>query len=151
MDGAFLSIISQENKIEYVGARRPLVLIRKGVEQLRIDQKLLEAKMTNEDFSLFEIPADRFSIGKESELTEFQTKTITTAPGDRLFIYSDGITDQFGGSQNKRLKKKEFYNKLLKLQSKSINLQKSDFFNWLDKWKENNEQTDDILMVGIEL
>jgi len=151
MDGAFLSIISQENKIEYVGAKRPLILIRKGMGQLKIDQEFLEAKLTNENFSLFEIPADRLSIGKESELSEFQTKIITTAPGDRLFIYSDGITDQLGGSQTKRLKKKEFYNKLINLQSKSINLQKSDFFNWLDEWKENNEQTDDILMVGIEL
>ena len=35
MDGAFLSIISQENKIEYVGAKRPLILIRKGMGQLR--------------------------------------------------------------------------------------------------------------------
>lgn len=151
MDGALLSIKSQENIIEYVGAKRPLVIIRKDIRQLKIDQSLLDAKIANEDFSLFEIPADRFSIGKESELSEFQTKTITTIPGDRLFIFSDGITDQLGGSQTKRLKKKEFYNKLINLQSKSINLQKSDFFNWLDEWKENNEQTDDILMVGIEL
>jgi serine phosphatase RsbU (regulator of sigma subunit) len=121
------------------------------VGHLKVNQELLEAKLTNDDFSLFEIAADRLSIGKESELSEFQTKTITITPGDRLFIYSDGITDQLGGSQIKRLKKKEFYNKLINLQSKSINLQKSDLFNWLDEWKENNEQTDDILMVGIEL
>jgi len=151
MDGALLSIISQENKIEYVGAKRPLILIRKGVEQLRIDQQLLEAKISSDDFTLYEIPADRVSIGKESENVEFETKTISTKPGDRLFIYSDGITDQIGGSQTKRLKKKEFYEKLINLQTKSINLQKSDLFNWLDNWKENNEQTDDILMIGIEL
>jgi len=151
MDGAFLSIISQENKIEYVGAKRPLILIRKGVDLLKVNQELLEAKMSFEDFALYEIPADRISIGKESEYIEFETKTISTKPGDRLFIYSDGITDQLGGSQIKRLKKKEFYDKLINLQGKSINLQKSDFFNWLDSWKENNEQTDDILMIGIEL
>lgn len=151
MDGAFLSIASQENKIEYVGARRPLVLIRNGACQLEVDNELIDAKIANDYFSLFEITADRLSIGKESELSEFHTKTIKTAPGDRLFIFSDGITDQLGGSQTKRLKKREFYNKLLALQAKSINLQKSDLFNWLDKWKENNEQTDDILMVGIEL
>jgi len=151
MDGAFLSITSQENKIEYVGAKRPLILIRKGSNLLEIDQESLEPKITNEDFSLFEIGSDRFSIGKESEFANFQTKTISTKPGDRLFVYSDGITDQLGGSQTKRLKKKEFYNKLINLQTKSINLQKSDFFNWLDEWKENNEQTDDILMIGIEL
>lgn len=151
MDGAFLSIIPQENKIEYAGAKRPLILVRKGVEQLRNDQQLLEAKISSDNFTLYEIPADRISIGKESENAEFETKTINTKPGDRLFIYSDGITDQLGGSQTKRLKKKEFYEKLINLQTKSINLQKSDLFNWLDNWKENNEQTDDILMIGIEL
>lgn len=151
MDGVFLSIISQENKIEYVGAKRPLILIRSGMGKLEVDQELIEPKLTNDHFSLFEIPADRLSIGKESEFSEFQTKTISSAPQDKLFIYSDGITDQLGGSQTKRLKKKEFYDKLISIQSKSINLQKSDLFNWLDEWKTNNEQTDDILMIGIEL
>ena len=151
MDGGFISIVSQENKIEYVGARRPLILIRKGLEKLKVDQELIEPKLTNDNFSLFEIPGDRLSIGKESEFSEFQTKTITSAPQDRLYIYSDGITDQLGGSQTKRIKKKEFYDKLIDIQSKSIDLQKSDLFNWLDEWKTNNEQTDDILMIGIEL
>jgi len=36
MDGAFLSITSQENKIEYVGAKRPLILIRKGSNLLKL-------------------------------------------------------------------------------------------------------------------
>ena len=151
MDGLFCSIYPQDNLLEFVGAKRSLVLIRKGADPLLIDSDSLEAKINNEEYSLFEVSGDRSSIGKESEFAEFTAKKIQIRPGDRIFLYTDGITDQLGGDQQKRLKKKQFFEKLLEIQSKSINLQKSDIFNWLENWKHNNEQTDDILVIGIEL
>ncbi|MFA8433217.1 MAG: response regulator [Marinifilaceae bacterium] len=151
MDGLFCSIYSHENIMEFAGAKRSLVLIRKGVDQLRLNQEILEPKIQHDNFFLYEIPGDRISIGKESEYQEFTLNTIETQPGDRIFLFSDGITDQLGGNQVKRLKKKQFFEKLLEIQTKSINLQKSDIFNWFENWKENNEQTDDILIIGTEL
>nr|WP_320120238.1 response regulator [uncultured Marinifilum sp.] len=150
MDGVFCSIYSQDNILEFVGAKRSLVIIRKNNTQLIVDNQDYEARMSDSDFSLFEIQGDRNSIGKESEFVEFSSKKIKIQQGDRIFLYSDGITDQLGGDQHKRLKRKQFFEKLLNIQSKSINLQKSDIFNWLEQWKQNNEQTDDILMIGIE-
>lgn len=151
MDGIFCSIYPQEQLIEFVGAKRSLVLIRENNPQLIVNNEGTEAKMSNEQFSLFEIAGDRNSIGKESEFVEFTVNKIKFSPGDRIFLYSDGITDQLGGDQQKRLKRKQFFEKLLEIQTKSINLQKSDIFTWLEKWKNSNEQTDDILVVGIEL
>lgn len=151
MDGIFCSIYPQEQLIEFVGAKRSLVLIRENNLQLIVNNEGTEAKMSNEQFSLFEIAGDRNSIGKESEFVEFTVNKIKFSPGDRIFLYSDGITDQLGGDQQKRLKRKQFFEKLLEIQTKSINLQKSDIFTWLEKWKNSNEQTDDILVVGIEL
>ncbi len=151
MDGLFCSIYPQDNILEFVGAKRSLVLIRKTANSLKTDSETIDAKDKNDEYSLFEIQGDRNSIGKESEFAEFTTKKIETQPGDRVFMYTDGITDQLGGQQLKTLKKKQFYEKLMSIQSKSINLQKSDIFNWFENWKENNEQTDDILIIGIEL
>jgi len=151
MDGLFCSVYPQDNILEFVGAKRSLALIRKNADSLKVDAETIEAKDQNEEYSLFEIQGDRNSIGKESEFEEFTTKKIETKPGDRVFMYTDGITDQLGGQQLKTLKKKQFYEKLISIQSKSINLQKSDIFNWFESWKENNEQTDDILIIGIEL
>lgn len=151
MDGIFCSIYPQEQLIEFVGAKRSLVLIRENNSQLIVNNEDTEAKLSNEQFSLFEIAGDRNSIGKESEFVEFTVNKIKFSPGDRIFLYSDGITDQLGGDQQKRLKRKQFFEKLLEIQTKSINLQKSDIFTWLEKWKSSNEQTDDILVVGIEL
>lgn len=150
MDGVFCSIYPQDNILEFVGAKRSLVIIRKNNTQLIVDNQGFEARLSDSDFSLFEIPGNRNSIGKESEFVEFTSKKIKIQQGDRIFLYSDGITDQLGGDQQKRLKRKEFFEKLLGIQNKSINLQKSDIFNWLEQWKQNNEQTDDILMIGIE-
>lgn len=151
MDGIYCSIYPMNNLLEFVGAKRSLVLLRKGCEKLMIDKEEVEAKMSNEEYSLYEISGDRNSIGKESEFAEFFVKKIELQNEDRVFLYTDGITDQLGGDQQKRLKRKEFYEKLLSIQTKSINLQKSDIFNWFEKWKQNNEQTDDILMIGIEI
>jgi CheY-like chemotaxis protein len=151
MDGLFCSIYPQDNILEFAGAKRALVVLRKTSEPLKCNNQLLEAKNSNGEYSLFEIPGDRHSISKESEFVEFSTKKIETQTGDRIFLYTDGITDQLGGQQQKTIKKKQFYEKLLKIQNKSINLQKSDIFNWFESWKENNEQTDDILIIGIEL
>jgi len=151
MDGLFCSICPQDQILEFVGAKRSLVLIRKNSEPLICDNELIEVKLSNDEHFLFEIQGDRNSIGKESEFVEFTTKKIITQAGDRIFLYTDGITDQLGGQQLKTLKKKQFYDKLLTIQNKSINLQKSDIFNWFESWKENNEQTDDILIIGIEL
>ncbi|WP_321278918.1 response regulator [Marinifilum fragile] len=151
MDGIFCSIYPQEQLIEFVGAKRSLVLIRENNSQLIVNNEDTEAKLCNEQFSLFEIAGDRNSIGKESEFVEFTVNKIKFLPGDRIFLYSDGITDQLGGDQQKRLKRKQFFEKLLEIQTKSINLQKSDIFTWLEKWKSNYEQTDDILVIGIEL
>ncbi len=151
MDGLFCSIYSQENVLEFCGAKRALVILRKTSEPLKCDNQLITAKDSNDEYSLFEVPGNRHSISKESEFAEFTTKKIEIQNGDRIFLYSDGITDQLGGQQQKTIKKKQFYEKLLKIQGKSINLQKSDIFNWFESWKENNEQTDDILIIGIEL
>ncbi|WP_209319674.1 response regulator [Ancylomarina longa] len=151
MDGVFCSIYPKKNILEFAGAKRSLVLIRKNAPSLKVDNDIITPKDSNQDYSLFEIQGDRNSIGKESEFLEFTTRKIELNTGDRIFLYSDGITDQLGGEQQKRLKRKQFFNKLLDVQNKSINLQKSDIFTWFENWKHNNEQTDDILVIGIEI
>ncbi len=68
---------------------------------------------------------------------------------DYFYFFSDGITDQFGGPEGKKLMKKrllEFLDSVKELPShrKQIEL---DIF--LRKWQGNIEQTDDMLFIGI--
>ena len=68
---------------------------------------------------------------------------------DYFYFFSDGITDQFGGPEGKKLMKKrliEFLDSVKELPShrKQIEL---DIF--LRKWQNNTEQTDDMVFLGI--
>ncbi|MCT4615429.1 MAG: response regulator [Marinifilaceae bacterium] len=151
MDGIICSVNSETRIMDFVGAKRSLVVVRQGNDELMVNGKPCEPKCSSEDYVLYEIAGDRNSIGKESEFAEFTANKIEYLPGDRMFLFSDGITDQIGGNKVKKLKKKLFYEQILELQNKSINLQKSAIFSWFDSWKEENEQTDDIMIIGVEL
>jgi len=72
--------------------------------------------------------------------------------GDRVYIFSDGYIDQFGGEKNKKFLGKQFRDIIMELISTPMTDQRQVFSTTIDKWKgTNNEQTDDILVIGIEI
>jgi CheY-like chemotaxis protein len=84
-----------------------------------------------------------------NDIESIPFEEIKYAKDDYFYFFSDGITDQFGGPDGKKLMKKrliEFLEGVKELPShrKQIEL---DIF--LRKWQNNSEQTDDMLFVGI--
>ena len=67
-----------------------------------------------------------------------------------IFLYSDGITDQFGGPANKKIKK-EIFSELSTVFMQDMKTQKSHFENKLKNWQGNNEQTDDMVLIGFRI
>ena len=68
---------------------------------------------------------------------------------DYFYFFSDGITDQFGGPEGKKLMKKrliEFLDSVKELPSHSKQIELDIF---LRKWQKNTEQTDDMVFLGI--
>ncbi|GEM_PF-879144 len=101
---------------------------------------------------LIEIRADRMAIGiKELAKLPFNLEVTDIFDGDRLYLYTDGFIDQFGGQDNKRYKRTRFKNFILKIQDIPLSQQEEVFRDELDKWMNDNEQIDDILIVGVEL
>lgn len=119
-------------KLHFAGANRPLYYIK------------------NND--LEEIKADKFSIGGHdyNNLKTFTTHTFLLEKNDSLYISTDGFADQFG-QNNKKLKTKKFKEILLSIQDKSMQEQKSFLDTFIENWRENLEQTDDIQMIGIRV
>ncbi|MFL5754465.1 MAG: PP2C family protein-serine/threonine phosphatase, partial [Bacteroidia bacterium] len=71
-------------------------------------------------------------------------------PGDCLYLFSDGITDQFGGESGKKLKTSGFREWLREVSGKEMTKQKEILSDRLKKWNKEYPQTDDILLIGVK-
>ena len=103
-----------------------------------------------ENNQLIEIKADKQPIGKYSEAMPFSTNNFKFNVPLTIYLFSDGYADQFS-PDDKKLMKKRFKDIVLSIQNLSMQEQK----NYLDKfhndWKGTMEQTDDLLVIGIQL
>ena len=66
---------------------------------------------------------------------------------------SDGYSDQFGGKSHKRYQTSKLRNFLQSLKDCSLPEQGDKLYEEIEKWREekNEEQTDDILVLGIRI
>jgi len=131
MDIMYCTIDTKQNIIYCAGARRPLYLIR--------NQQLQEYAGT------------RFSIGETciDEEPFFQSHTLNLEPDDTVYIFTDGIADQFGGQQHKKFTTNRLKDLLLKIQNYSMAQQAEVLNRAIDEWRGEIEQTDDILIIGM--
>lgn len=100
---------------------------------------------------MMEFQGDKMSVGKhilDHEL--FTLQTIQLQKGDTIYTYTDGYVDQFGES-NKKLKSKVLKEILLQINYLPMLEQKDYLDNFIENWKGNLDQTDDILVIGIRL
>ena len=91
-----------------------------------------------------QLDEDRFE--KDFIDHEFQLKK-----GDIIYMFSDGYPDQFGGPLGRKFKMVRLKNLLRDIHDKPMDEQynyiKSNFF----LWKEDMDQVDDVLFMGIKL
>lgn len=105
------------------------------------------------DSELHTYKGDRISIGynEYKQNYSFSSYTISVKPGDKLYMSTDGFPDQFGGAKGKKLTRGKFKRLLLEASNYPIEQQKEFVENFLNKWMNGFEQTDDILVIGIEI
>ncbi len=131
-DGMDIAICTlKDNVLEFSGANNHLILIRNN--------------------ELITFKGDKQPIGKIENFRPFNTQTVNIKKGDSIYLYTDGYIDQFGGEKNKKFMTKRLKTLLLSIQYMSMDEQliavKDNFY----KWKGNNEQIDDICLVGIKI
>ncbi len=129
MDMAFC-VINKETKIlEFAGAFNPLYLVR--------ENKIIEVK------------ADRYTVGLLKEDQSY-TKHIVPLDGvDMIYLFTDGYTDQFGGPEEKKFKFRRFRHLLLTIHKLTMVKQRLFLKESIEKWMNEVEQVDDILVIGI--
>jgi serine phosphatase RsbU (regulator of sigma subunit) len=142
MDIALCSIDLNSNIINFAGANRPLWIIRKDRNETSGEHSR----------TIEEIKPTKISIGGLTKSDQqFKTQTVQLQKGDTFYIFSDGYTDQFGGSEGKKLMTKKFKKILLDIQDLTMHEQEKYLADTADRWKAGREQVDDILVIGVKM
>jgi len=132
MDIALIVIDSDNNTVSYSGAYNPLYLLR--------NNELLITK------------ADNMPIGKYvKDDTPFTKHTFNLEEKDRIYLFTDGYKDQFGGDRNKKYSPKAFRKLVKDLSQMSFEKQNTKLELEFESWKKDYKQLDDVLVVGIEV
>lgn len=129
MDMSLCAINKKTNVLSFAGAMRPIFLVSNN--------------------ELIEIKGSKYPLGYYFEKKEFVLNTIQLKENDRLYLTTDGYADQFGGNKNKKLNRKAFKELLLSLNGMEGDEQNSFLDYALRNWKQDEEQTDDVLVIGI--
>ena len=133
MDIIVSEVDLKSNILRISSAMRPMIIYRGG-EQIYVR-------------------GSRSSVGGQYEKEQkiFEMNEFQLAKGDIVYMFSDGYPDQFGGPLGKKFKMVRLKNMLRDLHDKSMEEQYNYIKNNFEIWKEDTEQVDDVLFMGIEI
>ncbi len=131
MDISLACINSNSGAVSWAGANNPLWYLQGGVMK--------------------ELTADKQPIGRTDHPKPFTTHHIQLNKGDILYLFTDGLPDQFGGPKGKKFKYKAFQEILVSNASTSCSETKTRLEDAFHDWKGNLEQVDDICVIGIRI
>jgi len=132
MDIVVCEIDMDTNMVRFASAMRPIIIYKDG-EQMYIR-------------------GSRSSIGGQSSKEEkvFEEANIQLSKGDIIYMFSDGYPDQFGGPMGKKFKMVRLKNLLRDIHQKPMEEQYNYVKSTFNLWKEDLDQVDDVLFMGIK-
>ena len=131
MDVALCRIDRRKRELLFAGAFRPLYWMHEG--QISV------------------INGDRKPIGgsQHGDPRKYTVHRVASHSGDRIYLFSDGYVDQFGGPERKRFMSARFNQMLQENQHLPMAMQAEVLDRAFLDWKGVNEQVDDVCVLGI--
>jgi len=133
-----------------------ICLIDKKTRKITFSGSRNGVYVVNKEGDLKEIKGDYTPVGgfysKKEKIKnrKYETHEIKLKKDEWVFMYSDGYYDQFGGDRNKSMGSTRFKDVLVHA-VKNKKLQTSDFKNHFFNWMGENEQLDDVLLMGFRI
>jgi ligand-binding sensor domain-containing protein/serine phosphatase RsbU (regulator of sigma subunit) len=133
MDIIVCEIDLKTHYVRYASAMRPMIIYRNGEE-------------------IF-VKGSRNSVGGHYDREDnlFEDEGLQLSKGDTIYMFSDGYSDQFGGPMGKKFKMVRLKNLLQDIHQKPMDEQYNHVKSTFNLWKENYDQVDDVLFMGIKI
>ena len=133
MDMSIVTINAKKQRLYFAGAKNPLYIIYKD----EIDIK---------KGSFFPVGSNQYNTKKQYDLHEINYEKET-----KVYLFSDGFQDQFGGEQGKKFMRKRFRELIYGTRVKNMQEQRKILVEEFNEWKKEEDQTDDVLVIGLLL
>jgi ligand-binding sensor domain-containing protein/serine phosphatase RsbU (regulator of sigma subunit) len=132
MDMVVCEINTKSRHIRFASAMRPVIIVMGGES--------------------FYIKGNRSSVGGESVIEKyFDDQEYYLNEGDTVYLFSDGLPDQFGGTDGKKMKIARLKKLIEDVANLPLSGQKEVILKFFDEWKGGYDQVDDILLMGVRL
>jgi serine phosphatase RsbU (regulator of sigma subunit) len=132
MDMVICEFDIKSRHIRFASAMRPVIIVIDGES--------------------FYIRGNRCSVGGESVIEKyFDDQEYYLSKGDTIYLFSDGLPDQFGGAEGKKMKIARLKKLIEEVSKLPMTEQKEIISNFFFDWKGDYEQVDDILLMGIKV
>ena len=120
---------SGKRAVEYAGAARPLWHLRDG--------------------AITEYKSAKYACGgSQHENKAYPAHRLELQQGERIYLFSDGPVDQFGGPLGRKLGSTGLQKFLLETAELSIDEQGKAFDVFFNDWMRAKKQLDDVLLMG---
>jgi len=118
--------------IRFASAMRPVILVLDGEP--------------------FYIKGNRSSVGGESVIEKFfDDQEYYLKEGDTVYLFSDGLPDQFGGTDGKKMKIARLKRMIEQVSKLPMDEQKKAMSKFYFDWKGSYDQVDDVLLMGVKV
>jgi ligand-binding sensor domain-containing protein/serine phosphatase RsbU (regulator of sigma subunit) len=133
MDIIVCEIDVRNHYLRYASAMRPMIVYRNG--------------------EMIYVKGSRSSVGGQYDKEDkiFKDEGVQLGKGDLIYMFSDGYPDQFGGSVGKKFKMARLKNLLRDINQKPMEEQYEYVKSTFNLWREDFEQVDDVLFMGIKI
>jgi sigma-B regulation protein RsbU (phosphoserine phosphatase) len=129
IEGSIICYDLESNNLQYAGSCISMILIN--------------------DIEIIDLKVDRIPIGYFETHENYSLHEIEIKKNDTIYLFSDGIIDQFGGPLNKKFMIKHLKEIFFANHNLNMSQQKEILSEELNVWMTDSVQTDDILVLGI--
>lgn len=133
MDVTLIAINKTNKDVVFAGAMNPIYIVSEN--------------------ALTEYKGDKFPVGAfiEDKPQNFIAQKVDLKPNDIIYLFTDGLPDQFGGPHGKKLKYKALKELLINCSNLPVADQKEKIHTAFHQWKGDYDQVDDVCLIGVRV